>query len=83
MSLAGAGNPTRNGIRLGPVYTPLEHRRQGYASALVAWLTQRQLDAGRQFCTLFTDLGNPTSNHIYTEIGYRPVVDILKYRLTG
>lgn len=81
VSLAGAGNPTLNGIRLGPVYTPEVNRGNGYASALVADLSQRLLNEGRSFCTLFTDLNNPTSNHIYTQIGYWPVVDILKYRL--
>jgi predicted GNAT family acetyltransferase len=42
----------------------------------VAAASQAQLDAGRQFCFLFTDLANPTSNHIYTEIGYEPVRDV-------
>lgn len=81
VSLAGAGNPTLNGIRIGPVFTPEDRRGNGYASALVADLSQRLLDSGHSFCTLFTDLNNPTSNHIYSQIGYRPVVDILKYRL--
>lgn len=81
VSLAGAGNPTPHGIRLGPVFTPENRRRHGFASALVADLSQRLLDSGRDFCTLFTDLNNPTSNHIYSEIGYRPVVDIHTYRL--
>ena len=39
-------------------------------------MTQLQLDAGRSFCFLFTDLANPTSNHIYQLIGYAPVVDV-------
>jgi predicted GNAT family acetyltransferase len=38
------------------------------------------LAEGRRFCFLFTDLGNPTSNHIYQEIGYRPVADVDVYR---
>jgi len=28
---------------------------------------------------LFTDLANPTSNHIYQTIGYVPVVDVDQY----
>lgn len=83
VSLAGAGNATLNGIRLGPVFTPQEHRGRGYASALTADLSQRLLDSGRSFTTLFTDLANPTSNSIYTRIGYRPVVDVNQYRLQG
>jgi predicted GNAT family acetyltransferase len=35
------------------------------------------LDEGRRFCFLYTDLANPTSNRIYTAIGYEPVTDAL------
>jgi hypothetical protein len=79
VSLAGVGGPTPNGIRIGPVYTPPEVRGRGYASALVAAVSQAELDAGRRFCFLFTDLANPTSNHIYQEIGYEPVRDVDVY----
>lgn len=75
VSLAGARGPTRNGIRIGPVYTPPEERGRGYASALTAALTQQLLANGKAHVTLFTDLANPTSNGIYQAIGYRPVAD--------
>jgi hypothetical protein len=74
VSLAAFGNPTPNGIRIGPVYTPPEHRRRGYASALVAELSERLLSE-RRFCFLFTDLANPTANRIYEQIGYRRVCE--------
>jgi predicted GNAT family acetyltransferase len=80
VAMAGAAGRTPNGIRIGAVYTPPECRRRGYASALVAALSQRQLDAGRKFCFLFTDLANPTSNHIYQQLGYVPVSDANEYR---
>ncbi len=79
VSLAGVGGPTPNGIRIGPVYTPPAARRRGYASALVAAVSQAELDAGRRFCFLFTDLANPTSNHVYQDIGYEPVRDVDAY----
>lgn len=75
VSFSGYGNPTRHGVRIGPVYTPLEYRGRGYASACVAELSQYLLDSGRGFVTLFTDLANPTSNHIYQVVGYNPVID--------
>jgi uncharacterized protein len=78
---AGAAGPTPTGIRVGPVYTPPERRRRGYASSCVAALSQVQLDAGRQRCFLFTDLANPTSNAIYQAIGYRPVCDMAEIEL--
>ena len=80
VSLCGVGGPTPNGIRIGPVYTPPSARGHGYASNLVADASQAELDAGRRFCFLFTDAANPTSNHIYREIGYEHVRDVHVYR---
>jgi predicted GNAT family acetyltransferase len=80
VSIAAKTRPTKNGISIGLVYTPAEHRRHGYASACVATLSQLLLDQGYQFCALFTDLDNPTSNHIYQEIGYRHLYDYYEYR---
>ncbi|MBA2488761.1 MAG: GNAT family N-acetyltransferase [Chloroflexi bacterium] len=79
VSMAGAGGKTPNGIRIGPVYTPPELRRRGYASALTAAVSQDQLDAGRRFCFLFTNLANATSNRIYQAIGYEPVAAVDQY----
>ena len=79
VSLAGAGGATPNGIRIGPVYTPPGERDHGYASSLTAAASQDQLDRGRQFVFLFTDLANPTSNKIYQAIGYEPVCDVDMY----
>ena len=79
VSLTGVGGLTPHGIRVGPVYTPPEARGRGYASNLVAQVSQMQLDAGRRFVFLFTDLANPTSNKIYQDIGYEPVIDIDEY----
>ena len=80
VSFVGYNGLTAHGIRIGPVYTPPELRGHGYASACTAALSQTLLDGGRQFCFLFTNLANPTSNKIYQAIGYRPVVDVDVYR---
>ncbi len=79
VSMCGWGGRTPNGTRIGPVYTPPDIRGRGYASNLVADASQAALDAGRRFCFLFTDLDNPTSNHIYQEIGYQAVADVAAY----
>jgi GNAT superfamily N-acetyltransferase len=79
VSMAGAGGRTPHGIRVGPVYTPPEVRGRGYASNLVAGVSQLQLDAGLEFVFLFTDLANPTANKIYQSIGYEPVIEIDEY----
>ena len=75
VSIAGWGGPTPNGMRIGPVYTPPQLRGAGYATALVAALSQRLLDEGRRFCFLYTDLANPTANAIYVRIGYEWVCE--------
>ncbi len=79
VSLAGFGNPTPNGTRVGPVYTPPALRGRGYASALVGQMTAMLLSRGFRFCFLFTDLANPTSNSIYQRVGYEPVSDVDQY----
>jgi uncharacterized protein len=79
VSLTGVGGLTPHGIRVGPVYTPPADRGRGYASNLVAEASQLQLDSGREFVFLFTDLANPTANKIYQDIGYEPVIDIDEY----
>jgi predicted GNAT family acetyltransferase len=77
VSMAARNRPTPNGESIGPVYTPPEHRRKGYATSVVAALSQHILDDGKRFCCLYTDLANPTSNSIYRKIGYVPVADVV------
>ncbi|MGQ9683384.1 MAG: GNAT family N-acetyltransferase, partial [Anaerolineae bacterium] len=76
VSLAARGRPTRHGITITGVYTPPEHRRRGYAGSAVARLSAQLLVEGRAFVAINTDLANPTANHIYYEVGYRPVGDM-------
>jgi predicted GNAT family acetyltransferase len=71
---------TPRGMRIGPVYTPPEHRRHGYAAAVTAAVSQFVLDQGCEFVCLYTDATNPTSNHIYESIGYKWVADSMIYR---
>jgi hypothetical protein len=81
VSMAAARGPTPHGIRVSYVYTPPASRGNGYASACTAALTADEFENGRDFCFLFTDLDNPTSNHIYQTIGYRPVCDMNVYEV--
>jgi uncharacterized protein len=79
VSLTAYTGPTPHGMRINSVYTPPEYCKRGYASGLVAGVSQYLLDSGRRFCFLFTDLKNPTSNKIYQDIGYRAVCDVERY----
>ena len=76
--LTGASPPTYGVSRIGPVFTPREHRGRGYASAAVARVSQQILDIGARPC-LFTDRANPVSNAIYRAIGYEPVADMANF----
>lgn len=76
VSIAVAHGRTPKGVRIGYVYTPPERRGRGYASGLVAALSQRMLDGGVDFCVLYTDLSNPTSNAIYRRVGYRLLEEV-------
>ena len=76
--LTGSGLPSYGVARIGPVYTPREHRGRGIASYVVGELTRRGLEAGHRMC-LFTDRANPTSNKIYAGLGYEPVVDMAEH----
>jgi predicted GNAT family acetyltransferase len=69
-------------VRIGPVYTPPELRRRGYAGSAVAAASRRALTAGAHTCMLFTDLANPTSNKIYAEVGYRAIGGWEEYSFT-
>jgi len=73
VSMCCIARPTVNGITINYVFTPKQHRRKGYGTKLVAELSSLMLKQGYKFCTLFTDMNNPTSNKIYTKIGYEPL----------
>jgi hypothetical protein len=80
LSMAAKARPLEQGVSVNLVYTPPEWRSRGFASACVAALSRQLLDEGWRFITLFTDRSNATSNHIYREIGYRPIADFDEYR---
>lgn len=73
-SMAYTSVPNGGVVRISGVWTPPEHRRHGYASAVVTELSRLQSKGGHR-CMLFTDLANPTSNAIYQAIGYRRIGD--------
>ena len=66
--------------RVGPVYTPREHRGHGYASRAVYEVSRLLRQSGDRPC-LFTDQDNPTSNRIYEALGYVPLVDMANLRV--
>ncbi|UYM06115.1 GNAT family N-acetyltransferase [Solicola gregarius] len=82
VSIAYASRSLAGVSRVSGVFTPREHRGNGYASACVAAVSRRVLDGGAR-CMLYTDLANPTSNAIYEAIGYRRSGDSVMVRFVG
>lgn len=76
---AVAGRPVDGMTRIGPVYTPPEHRRHGYGAAVTAAVSRWAQSAGAEHIVLFADLLNPVSNSLYQRIGFRAVADWTEY----
>ena len=75
VSLVGLNHAVAGVVRIGPVFTPREHRRRGYAGTAVAAVSRLALSGGARTCILSTDLANPTSNKVYAEVGFSRVAD--------
>ncbi len=78
VSMAGYTREMENATSVSKVYTPPYYRQKGYATSLVAQISQLALEKRFVKCVLYTDLANPTSNSIYQKIGYQPVCDSLQ-----
>jgi predicted GNAT family acetyltransferase len=55
--------------RIGPVYTPKEYRRRGFAGAVTSRAVQ-QLQTDCDHVMLYADASNPASNGVYRRIGF-------------
>ena len=75
VAVAGVRRPAAGVVRVGPVYTPPDQRRHGYAAAATVAVSQAALDAGAAGVVLFTDLASDASNALYPRLGYQPVAD--------
>lgn len=79
VSIARESRAMKKGTVISTVYTPQAFRKRGYATSCVYHLTKKLLAGPYEFCSLFTDLSNPTTNRIYPEIGYVPLGDTLAF----
>lgn len=79
VSLVGTSRTVSGNGIVRTVYTPPEHRRNGYATASVAAVSQIILNQGCKCCYLSTNLKNSTSNHIYQTVGFQPICDWHRY----
>jgi ribosomal protein S18 acetylase RimI-like enzyme len=75
VSLAANNRAIEGVVRIGPVYTPPEARRRGYAAGVTAAAAATALADGAREVLLFTDMANPTSNALYRRLGFEPLED--------
>jgi predicted GNAT family acetyltransferase len=73
VSLAGRTAAVAGVARIAPVYTPPEHRRHGYATAVTAACAADALARDAERVVLYTDLADPSANAMYRRIGFRPI----------
>jgi len=85
VSQAVYGRETPNGGVVNWVYTPPRFRGRGYATSLVAEVSQSLFDRGKDFCCLFADAANPVSRGVYSKLGYYDVdvFDEIKFDIKG
>ncbi len=69
VSLSGFNATLPEIVQVGPVWTPPEHRNNGYARVIVALTLQAAQQRGVQKSVLFTD--NPAAAKAYEAIGFK------------
>jgi FR47-like protein len=84
VSMVGHAIPVETPVgvvaRVGPVLTPKQFRRRGYAGAATGGVTKLLLDGGARVM-LYTDATNPTSNSVYRSLGYEQIDEFVHVTL--
>lgn len=70
VSIANIAHLSPRHGRINSVFTPPEHRKKGYASAVVAEAASHLLREGI-IPMLYADLSNPNSNGVYQSLGFQ------------
>ena len=69
VAMARSSRENQEFVAINGVYTVPEHRKKGYASAIVAHISGLILQNGKT-PALYPDLSNPSSNRAYKNIGF-------------
>jgi RimJ/RimL family protein N-acetyltransferase len=78
VSMAAINRRLPTTAAIGAVYTPPEHRKNGYAGAVTAAVVERIYSEGKTSACLYTDLRNPYSNRCYSKIGFAAECDSMQ-----
>lgn len=79
VSMARVHAPLAGMARIGPVYTPPEHRGRGYAGAVTAAAARHARQRGAREVVLFADAANAVANRVYRRIGFVAVDEHVQY----
>ncbi|GAA0136302.1 GNAT family N-acetyltransferase [Paenibacillus sp. YSY-4.3] len=82
VSMANIAHRSPRHARINAVYTPAEHRKKGYASAIVSELCFL-LHEENLVPMLYADLKNPDSNKVYRKIGFVEAGKIAEFKFRG
>ncbi len=69
VALCGSNSNLKAVIQIGPVWTPPEHRNNGYAKLLLTEVLLKARETGVRRAVLFSD--NPIAIKVYTAIGFK------------
>ncbi|ETI70755.1 GNAT family N-acetyltransferase [Neobacillus vireti] len=81
VSMANISHRSPRHARINSVFTPISHRKNGYASALVAELCVI-ISSENLVPMLYADLKNPDSNKVYQNIGFLESGKIAEFKFT-
>jgi RimJ/RimL family protein N-acetyltransferase len=73
VSMAAITRRTRRVAFINSVYTPPEHRNNGFGAAITAIVAREIFDDGRSAACLYADVRNPASNRCYAKLGFSAV----------
>ena len=71
VSLVGFNARLENSVQLGPVWTPPEHRRQGFAKVLLSYVLAQEAEKRTQKAILFTE--SLSAIKIYESLGFTKI----------
>lgn len=78
-AMAASTHPTEGVVRIRFAYVPHQRRHGGYGSACLGELSKLICESGFR-CIIYTDLSNGIANSMYRRLGYRAVLDSVRYR---
>jgi ribosomal protein S18 acetylase RimI-like enzyme len=75
VAMAAIARRNRRTASINSVFTPREHRNQGFGAAITAYVARQIFLEGRGAACLYVDLSNAASVRCYAKLGFKPVCD--------